>query len=224
MAMLVDLSIPAASINTTGPAAAGLQACRTTRLHWLQTNLTQLANGSFVSTFPAVAPYAGPMPGLNDIPHTYTFFLFNQPANFSLPAWDAGRNYSATGSTARMNFSVPAIQAVAGNPVAGNYIRVQNPNNTATGTFVNGTCLNTVTGAGTNATNATSTTGSGSGSSTASASSHASGSGTAAASASRSGSASGSAATSTSAAAVGKVENGVNAALAVVGLAAFAML
>lgn len=57
MAMLVDLSISANTYNVSGPKAAGLEYCRTTRLHWLQTDLTQLANGSFVSESAAIADY-----------------------------------------------------------------------------------------------------------------------------------------------------------------------
>ena len=80
------------------------------------------------------------MPGLNDIPHTYTFYLFPQPSNFSLPAWDAGRTYDPISVYARMNFSVKAIADVIGSPIAANYFRVQNPNNNATGTASNGSC------------------------------------------------------------------------------------
>jgi len=85
------------------------------------------------------------MPGLNDIAHTYTFYLFNQPANFTLPAWDAGRVYNPISASTRMNFSVSAIADVAGAPVAANYMRIQNPNNNATGTASNGTCPSSAT-------------------------------------------------------------------------------
>jgi len=85
------------------------------------------------------------MPGLNDIAHTYTFYLFSQPANFTLPAWDAGRDYNPISASTRMNFSVSAIADVAGAPVAANYMRIQNPNNNATGTASNGTCSSSAT-------------------------------------------------------------------------------
>jgi len=85
------------------------------------------------------------MPGLNDIAHTYTFYLFNQPANFTLPAWDAERVYNPITASTRMNFSVSAIADVAGAPVAANYMRIQNPNNNATGTASNGTCPSSAT-------------------------------------------------------------------------------
>ena len=89
------------------------------------------------------------MPPLNDIPHTYTFYLFRQPLNFTLPAWDAGRVYTAPSASTRMNFSVTAISDVAGMPIAANYIRVQNPNSTAPGTADNGTCPAGAAGNGT---------------------------------------------------------------------------
>jgi hypothetical protein len=80
------------------------------------------------------------MPTLNDIPHTFTFYLFPQPDDFALPAWDAGRNYTALGAPDRLNFSVAAIADVVGAPVAANYYRTYNRSNTATGSFSSGTC------------------------------------------------------------------------------------
>jgi len=89
------------------------------------------------------------MPPLNDIPHTYTFYLFRQLSNFTLPAYDAGRNLTAAPASDRMNFSVAAIADVVGAPILANYIRVQNPGNNATGTYDNGTCpTNFVEGGG----------------------------------------------------------------------------
>jgi hypothetical protein len=80
------------------------------------------------------------MPTLNDIPHTFTFYLFPQPDDFALPAWDAERNLTALGAPARLNFSVSAIADVVGAPVAANYYRTYNRSNTATGSLSNGTC------------------------------------------------------------------------------------
>jgi hypothetical protein len=60
MVVFTDLSISGVRYNGTSlPLAQGLQACRTTRLHWLQTGLTQAENGIFVveDGTPAVAPY-----------------------------------------------------------------------------------------------------------------------------------------------------------------------
>jgi hypothetical protein len=80
------------------------------------------------------------MPTLNDIPHTFTFYLFPQPDDFALPAWDAGRNYTALGTPDRLNFSVTAISDIVGAPIAANYYHTYNRSNTATGSFSNGTC------------------------------------------------------------------------------------
>jgi hypothetical protein len=58
MVVFTDLSISGARYNGTSlPLAQGLQTCRTTRLHWLQTGFTQAENGTFVSDTPALAPY-----------------------------------------------------------------------------------------------------------------------------------------------------------------------
>jgi hypothetical protein len=80
------------------------------------------------------------MPGLDDVPHTYVFYLFKQPDNFTLPAWDANRVYDPISVYARMNFSVTAVSNIVGDPIAANYFRVVDPNNTATGTASYGTC------------------------------------------------------------------------------------
>lgn len=95
------------------------------------------------------------MPTLNDIPHTFTFYLFPQPDDFALPAWDANRNFTALGAPDRLNFSVTAIAEIVGAPIAANYYRTYNRSNTATGSFSNGTCPSFLAGgngAGGNAT------------------------------------------------------------------------
>ncbi|KAK4968779.1 hypothetical protein LTR66_011756 [Elasticomyces elasticus] len=132
MVMLVDLSIAAAnttSNSTVGPLAPGLRCGGTTRLHWLQTGLVQSANGTFVSNGTApLAVYGGPgPPATAPSPNVYTFYLFSQPANFTLPAWDAGRDIYAASAADRRNFSVTAISDVVGAPVAANYLQSQNP-------------------------------------------------------------------------------------------------
>lgn len=84
------------------------------------------------------------MPGLDDIAHTYIFYLFKQPSNFTLQSasWDADRVYDPISVYARMNFSTSAVADIpgVGAPIAANYMRVQNPNTTAYGTASNGTC------------------------------------------------------------------------------------
>ncbi|KAK0900573.1 hypothetical protein LTR02_009117 [Friedmanniomyces endolithicus] len=63
------------------------------------------------------------MPGLNDIAHTYTFYLLPQPDNFTLPSWDAGRGYNPVSVYARMNLSVDAMFVEVGTPIAADYFR-----------------------------------------------------------------------------------------------------
>lgn len=70
------------------------------------------------------------MPPLNDIAHTYVFYLFNQPANFSSWAEVLEGYYNPTSADTRLNFSVSALAEFAGAPLAANHFRVQNPNNT----------------------------------------------------------------------------------------------
>lgn len=145
------------------------------------------------------------MPTLNDIPHTFTFYLFPQPDDFSLPAWDAGRNYTALGAPDRLNFSVTAISDVVGAPVAANYYRTFNRSNTATGSFSNGTCPSSLAGNGTGGSG-----GNGPG---------AGGNGTGG-----SGSGSGSGGPAEFTGLAGRMESGAGYLLAGVGLAAFALL
>lgn len=130
---LVDLSIPDYLLAPITPAelVPGLGTNRTTRLHWLQGNLTQAANHSFVSTSPALAPYAGPQPPLGDIPHDYTYFFFKQPANYQPSAAALSGAFQDPAAFARFNFSVPALAAQLGAPIAGNYMRVENSGNAA---------------------------------------------------------------------------------------------
>jgi hypothetical protein len=68
MLVFTDLSISGGRYNGTSlPLAQGLQTCRTTRLHWLQTGLTQAGNGTFVveDGTPALAPYGKLEPSIN---------------------------------------------------------------------------------------------------------------------------------------------------------------
>lgn len=144
--LLVDLSIPVSILNLTAAAIAslspGLGANRTTRLHWWQANLTPSANGSLVSTSSALAPYGGPMPPAGDVAHTYTFYLFAQPAGYSAPATD---EYQSARAAARMNFSVAAAVQALGQPVAANYIRVQNLGNATASSAAGGNATTAAT-------------------------------------------------------------------------------
>lgn len=57
--VLTDLSIPNSFAPTTYPLVPGLKANHTTRLHWLQTNVTVASNGTltYPNTTAAIAPY-----------------------------------------------------------------------------------------------------------------------------------------------------------------------
>ena len=83
-------------------------------------------------------------PATNPSPNVYTFYLFSQPANFTLPAWDAGRDLYAASASARLNFSVTAIADVVGAPIAANYLQSQNVNGKNT-SAANATCSSNAT-------------------------------------------------------------------------------
>jgi len=93
--------------------------------------VTTLPNSKHALAYHTELP-GGPMTGLNDIAHTYACYLLPQPDVFTLPSWDAGRGYNPVSVYARMNFSVDAMFVEVGAPIAANYFRAQNPNNTAT--------------------------------------------------------------------------------------------
>ncbi|KAF2157441.1 hypothetical protein K461DRAFT_289758 [Myriangium duriaei CBS 260.36] len=133
MILLVDLSIPfdLFPADETKTLVPGLGPNRTTRLHWWQTNVTRNPKtGTFV--YPnntALAPYAGPMPPQGDIFHDYVFWLFPQPKTFVPPSAAVVASYQDPGSTTRFNYSLPALVRQVGNPLAANYMRVENAAN-----------------------------------------------------------------------------------------------
>lgn len=135
MLLLVDLSIPYDVTGYTAAQAAtavpGLGANRTTRLHWWQTNVTHnTSTGKFeYDSTTALAPYAGPQPPPNDTFHDYTFWLFPQPRNFVAPSAALVAEWQDYGSTARFNYSLPALVKQVGQPISGNYMRVENAGN-----------------------------------------------------------------------------------------------
>ncbi|KAF4549596.1 Hypothetical protein D9617_21g098170 [Elsinoe fawcettii] len=147
MLVMLDLSLPRDRVQGTGDVADGIGDDRTTRLHWLQTNLTVGANGllSVSGNTPAVADYAGPQPPQGDIAHFYTWYLFAQPASFQVPAALAGGALRPQSSAQRNNFSLTPITSQAGVELReANYFLVQNANNpnavrTAPGFTPNGT-------------------------------------------------------------------------------------
>lgn len=154
MLLLLDLSIPLVSLTNTTNLVPGLQADRTTRLHWWNLDVTQLPNGTFTtptSNSTSAALYGGPMPGAGDIAHTYTLYLLPQPANYTLPAAIISGLYNPISVYSRMNFSIEALVASVGEPVAATYFRVQN----TTGTTTANSSTTTTTALGTAAVNAT---------------------------------------------------------------------
>lgn len=123
--LLVDLVIPDEFVPGTN-LVPGLGANRTTRLHWFQGGVTHnLLNGSFTYNTSAYAPYAGPQPPQGDIPHDYVFYLFNQPSGFVPPPAALVAEWQDGGSSARFNYSLSALAAQVGNPIAANYMQVQ---------------------------------------------------------------------------------------------------
>ncbi|PSK40311.1 hypothetical protein B9Z65_15 [Elsinoe australis] len=132
MLVMLDLSLPRDRVGP-GSVAPGIGPNRTTRLHWLQMNLTVGTAGLLTpdaSTAP-VADYAGPQPPQGDIPHIYTWYLFTQPASFQVPAVLAGGALRPQSSMMRNNFSLEPITSQEGVELReANYFVVQNPNNT----------------------------------------------------------------------------------------------
>ncbi|KAF2024679.1 PEBP-like protein [Setomelanomma holmii] len=104
-------------------------------LHWLATNVTLGASNSLGSTPLNVpnspVPYLQPSPPVGDVPHAYTFIVFPQPANFSIPSQYAGLAQS------RVPFNVSQFvrDAGLGQALAANYISVQNLTGTPTTTY-----------------------------------------------------------------------------------------
>jgi len=133
MLFMVDLDVPR---NGT----------RVTLVHWLVPNVTKVSRNSSLLVVPNPgpdgpgAPYLQPSPPVGDIPHRYVFLLFPLPEGYELPA--ALSYLSPPASTAaRIGTPLPDLLAAAGlestQPLAANYIRVQNltgaaPNATAT--------------------------------------------------------------------------------------------
>lgn len=120
---MVDLDVPR---NNT----------RVQLLHWIATNVTLGPAASASNSTPLVignvpVPYLQPSPPVGDVPHSYTFVLFRQPANFSIPA-----QYSNL-ATMRLPFNVSQFvrDAGLGQPLAGNWIQVQNLTGTPTTTY-----------------------------------------------------------------------------------------
>ena len=106
---------------------------KTTLLHWLQPNLVATSEAlSFVDVVDggstAVgAEYIPPTPPGDSGPHRYTFLLFNQPSQWTIPAAYVTIN-PPTDTSARIGFDVVDFVSLSGlgEPVAANYLRVLN--------------------------------------------------------------------------------------------------
>ncbi|KAL1304006.1 hypothetical protein AAFC00_000447 [Neodothiora populina] len=129
---LIDVRVPRSAVETSDPTSLfpGLGADRTTRLHWWQDNVSQTnGTGDFSASSPPLADYQGPMPTLNDAPHDYILYLFDQPADWVSPA-GAEEYYANPADMHRMSFNVTQLVEELGKPIAANYFTVQNENNT----------------------------------------------------------------------------------------------
>lgn len=125
---MIDLDVP--RNNTRVPL-----------LHWFVADVTTAPDSNVLSiptTNDAIpgASYIQPSPPVGDLPHRYTFILFPQPADFSVPPAFAAINPPAD-VQARIGFDVGgfAIAAGLGPVIAASYITVQNLTGTATTTF-----------------------------------------------------------------------------------------
>jgi len=123
---------------------------RVTILHWFEPNVRVTSATDNTLLIPAAngsgASYLQPSPPVGDIPHRYVFLLFAQPANFTVPSQFAAINPPAS-TQARIGFNINDFVAAAGlgQPLAANYITVQNTTGAATAT---GSGAATATGAG----------------------------------------------------------------------------
>lgn len=105
-------------------------------VHWVASNVTLGPRVSNSNSTPLVipngpVPYLQPSPPVGDIPHNYNVVVFQQPANFSVPA-----QYSnLTNNRFPFNVSQFVADTGLGQPLAGSYFQVQNLTGTATTTY-----------------------------------------------------------------------------------------
>ncbi|KAI8939613.1 hypothetical protein NX059_003374 [Plenodomus lindquistii] len=117
--LMVDLDVPR---NNT----------RVQLLHWLATDITY-ANTALTIPAPAPVPYLQPSPPVGDTPHSYSFVLFPQPDNFSIPAQYANLSQNRIGFNVAQFVSDAGLSVVGA--LAGNFITVQNLTGSATMMF-----------------------------------------------------------------------------------------
>ncbi len=111
MAVCLDLDAPFPSFGVLGPV-----------YHWCQSGFKAGAGNVLTSSEPVIASYIGPAPPPGSAPHRYSFYLFEQPADF-----DVSKHAPADGKPLsnwyRMRYDLDAWQKTAklGEPVAVNY-------------------------------------------------------------------------------------------------------
>ncbi|KAH4058790.1 hypothetical protein HBH50_231350 [Parastagonospora nodorum] len=103
-------------------------------LHWMATNVTSQGSSGALDVPNSPVPYLQPSPPVGDVPHAYTFIVFPQPANFTVPAKYLAL---AQNQSLRVGFNTSAFIAEVGlkQAIAANYITVQNLTGTAATTF-----------------------------------------------------------------------------------------
>lgn len=105
-------------------------------VHWVASNVTLGPRVSTSNSTPLVipngpVPYLQPSPPVGDVPHSYNIVVFQQPANFSLPA-----QYSnLTQNRVPFNVSQFVRDTGLGQPIGGSYFQVQNLTGTPTTTY-----------------------------------------------------------------------------------------
>jgi len=103
-------------------------------LHWMATNVTSEGTSGALNIPNSPVPYLQPSPPVGDVPHAYTFIVFPQPANFTVP-----EKYLALAQnqSLRVGFNTSAFIEEVGlkQAIAANYITVQNLTGTAATTF-----------------------------------------------------------------------------------------
>lgn len=121
--LIVDLDVPR-------------NGSRVQLVHWVASNVTLGPRVSTSDSTPLVipngpVPYLQPSPPVGDSPHSYNIVVFQQPANFSLPA-----QYSnLTQNRVPFNVSQFVLDTGLGQPIGGSYFQVQNLTGTPTTTY-----------------------------------------------------------------------------------------
>ncbi|RDW63436.1 hypothetical protein BP6252_10981 [Coleophoma cylindrospora] len=135
MIFMLDLTIPDSDVTSDvtqySTLVEGLGANRTTRLHWWGGNYTLSSDGTFVNSSDCLAEYTSPRPRQGDIAHTYTLYLFNQPANYTPPEEALNGSLYDQTSESRFNFSLTDVADIVGGPLAANYFTSEYTNSTS---------------------------------------------------------------------------------------------